>query len=49
MELQSKELDEDRGYKYLGIQQSDGIKVEEVTEIVKREYFRRIRLILNLI
>jgi len=42
-----KELDVDHGYKYLGILQSDGIKMEEVTEIAKREYFRRIRLILK--
>jgi hypothetical protein len=42
-----KELDEDSGYKYLGILQSDAIKKEEATDIAKREYFRRIRLILK--
>lgn len=42
-----KEIDENVGYKYLGIIQADAIKGEEVKEKVKKEYFRRSRLVLK--
>ena len=42
-----KEVDNHAGYKYLGIIQSDAIKKEEVIVQVRREYFRRVRLVLR--
>ena len=42
-----KEVDDGKGYKYLGILQSDTIKKTEAKDVVEREYFRRIRLILR--
>jgi hypothetical protein len=42
-----KELDSDRSYKYLGIPQTDITNKDVATETAKREYFRRIRLILK--
>jgi hypothetical protein len=42
-----KELDEDRGYKYLGILQSDVNNKEKAKDIATKEYYRRIRLIMK--
>ena len=42
-----RELDEDEGYKYLGILQNDLAQKEDAKATVKREYFRRTRLILK--
>ena len=41
-----KELDE-KGYKYLGILQSDTIMEKQMKEKVKGEYFRRLKLLLK--
>ena len=49
MELSSgeviKEIDQEKGYKYLGILEADTIKNTAVKEATNREYFRRLRKI----
>ena len=42
-----KGLEENDGYKYLGILESDMIKNSEMKEKIKKEYFRRVKLILK--
>jgi hypothetical protein len=42
-----KEVEEGVGYKYLGILQADNIKSQDVKDQVKKEYFRRTRLVLK--
>ena len=39
-----KEIDE-RGYKYLGVLQGEGIMVKEMKEKIKGEYYRRVRVL----
>lgn len=45
--LAIKELDAEKGYKYLGILQTDLAKKEESKASVMKEYFRRTRLVLK--
>ena len=42
-----KEIDKDRGYKYLGVLEADKIKDKEMKEKIQKEYFRRVRRILK--
>ena len=42
-----KELEENDGYKYLSIVECDKIKNSEMKEEIKKEYFRRVKLILK--
>ena len=42
-----KELDQEGVYKYLGIEEGDGIQHNKMKEKIRREYYRRIRLILK--
>ena len=41
------ELDQDRGYKYLGVDESDGIQHTKMKEKIRKEYYRRVRLIVR--
>ena len=41
------ELDPDSVYKYLGVDESDGIQHTKMKEKLRKEYFRRVRLILR--
>ena len=38
---------EEGGYKYLGILEADGVKHEEMKDQIKKEYIRRVRIILK--
>ena len=38
---------EEKGYKYLGILEADGVKHEEMKDQIKKEYIRRVRNILK--
>ena len=40
------ELDPDSVYKYLGVDESDGIQHTKMKEKLKKQYYRRVRLIL---
>ncbi|XP_031559231.1 uncharacterized protein LOC116295530 [Actinia tenebrosa] len=42
-----KELDQEKTYKYLGIDESDGIQHSNMKEKVRKEYYRRLRLVLQ--
>ena len=42
-----EEIHKDKGYKYLGILESDGIKSSEIKTNIKKEYLRRLKLILK--
>ena len=42
-----REVDNESGYKYLGILEADGIKHNKMKEIVSREYIRRVKKILG--
>ena len=42
-----KALKHDDKYKYLGVLEADDIKHEEMKKVIKTEYFRRVRKILN--
>jgi hypothetical protein len=42
-----KEIEEGVGYKYLGILQADAVKGHDVKDQVRKEYFRRSRLVLR--
>jgi Reverse transcriptase (RNA-dependent DNA polymerase) len=42
-----KELDDGKGYKYLGVLQADSVKKEEAKEMALKEYYRRTRAILK--
>lgn len=42
-----KALEEDEGYKYLGVIQCDRIKSKEMKDMISKEYFRRTRKILK--
>ena len=42
-----RSLDDQEGYKYLGILQFDDIKHKEMKEKLKKEYARRVRKILK--
>ena len=42
-----KELDQEGTYKYLGINEGDGIQHSKMKEKIRKEYFRRIRMVLK--
>ena len=42
-----EEIDKDKSYKYLGILEADGIKSSEIKSNIKKEYLRRLKLILK--
>ena len=42
-----RELDEEEAYKYLGINEGDGIQHAAMKEKVRKEYYRRVRLVLK--
>ena len=42
-----KELDQEGTYKYLGINEGDGIHHSKVKEKIRKEYYRRIRVVLK--
>ena len=42
-----QELDQEDVYKYLGVDESDGIQHSKMKEKIRKEYNRRVRLILN--
>ena len=41
------EIDKDKGYKYFGIFEADGIKSSEIKTNIKKKYLRRLKLILK--
>ena len=42
-----KELEQEATYKYLGVNEGDGIQHSHMKEKIRKEYYRRIRLVLN--
>jgi len=42
-----QELEEGNTYKYLGIEESEGIQLQQMKERLKQEYSRRLRMILK--
>ena len=42
-----KELDQENTYKYLGVDEGDGIQHAKMKEKVKKEYYRRVRMVLK--
>jgi hypothetical protein len=42
-----RELEQDKTYKYLGVNEGGRIQHSQMKEKIKREYYRRVRLILN--
>ena len=42
-----KEIDTDQGYKYLGILEADDMKFSEMKSTIKKEYLRRLKVILK--
>ena len=42
-----QELEQGKNYKYLGIEEIEGIQHEKMKECLKREYNRRLRMILK--
>ena len=42
-----KELQQEDSYKYLGINEADGIQHVKMKEKIRREYYRNVRLILK--
>ena len=42
-----KELDQKGTYKYLGINEGDGIQHSKMKEKIRKEYYRRIRMVLK--
>ena len=42
-----QELEQGKTYKYLGIEESEGIQHQQMKESLKREYSRRLRMILK--
>ena len=42
-----QELEQGKTYKYLGIEERDGIQRQKMKERLKREYSRRLRMILK--
>jgi hypothetical protein len=47
METEIKELDTTKAYKYLGVEKSHNIKHKKEKDSLKKEYIRRLRLILS--
>ncbi|XP_047501775.1 uncharacterized protein LOC125047544 [Penaeus chinensis] len=46
-ETEIRNLDQEEVYKYLGVDQSDGIQHRLMKEKIRKEYYRRVRLILD--
>ncbi|XP_031556859.1 uncharacterized protein LOC116293560 [Actinia tenebrosa] len=42
-----KDLDQERFYKYLGVTERDGIEHSTMKEQIRKDYYRRVRLVLN--
>lgn len=42
-----KELEHDKTYKYLGVDESDGIQHQKIKKQISKEYYRRLRLVLR--
>jgi len=42
-----QELEQEKTYKYFGTEESEGIQHQEMKEILKQEYSRRLRMILK--
>ena len=42
-----QELNQEKAYKYLGVDESDGIQHRKMKEKIRKEYNRRVRLILR--
>ena len=42
-----QDLEQGKTYKYFGIEESEGIQYQKMKEILKREYNRRLRMILK--
>ena len=42
-----KELEQEESYKYLGINEGDGIQHSQMKEKIRKEYYRRVRLVLK--
>ena len=42
-----EELNQEGIYKYLGVDESDGIQHSKMKDKIRKEYFRRVRLILR--
>lgn len=42
-----KDLDQDNTYKYLGVDESEGIQHSKMKEKIRKEYYRRIKLVLK--
>jgi len=42
-----KELDQENTYKCLGVDEGDGIQHAKMKEIVRKEYYRRVRMVLK--
>ena len=42
-----QELDQEEVYKYLGVDENDGIQHSKMKEKIRKEYNRRVRLILR--
>ena len=42
-----RDLDPDETYKYLGVNEGDGINHASMKEKIRKEYYRRIRLVLK--
>lgn len=47
LETAIKELDPESSYKYLGVNEGDGIEHASMKEKIRKEYYRRIRLVLK--
>ena len=43
-----KELDQENTYKYLGVDEGDGIQHAKMKEKVRKEYYRRVRMVLKI-
>ena len=46
-ETQIRDLDQEEVYKYLGVNEGDGIQHAQMKEKVRKEYYRRVRLVLR--
>ena len=42
-----QDLEQERMYKYVGVNEGDGIQHAKMKEKIRKEYFRRIRLVLK--
>lgn len=42
-----KEIDQEGTYKYLGVNERDGIQHSDMKKNIRKEYYRRVRMVLN--